>query len=159
MKPYSAALDLNVTVAQRGEAKRGIRPGVLVIANADESGLQQADHSGNNLLAWQAGPFQIVLYMFADNGQSFGKRKHPVELGFIPDLPVAGMIAVLATTPRINAGRLQMSVLEGADPDVLPGRWDYQRPYAAKRFAVTNGTTIEVKIGKTLSGGSASKTG
>ena len=60
-------------------------------------------------------------------GSAAAEREQAMVLGLIAHLPPARVVAVLLSTPRVPAGRLQVSVRRSADPHVGPRRRDRQR--------------------------------
>lgn len=65
-KPHRAARDPHVAVEHRAEAEGSVLPGVFLVAHADERGLQQAHHGGEDLLAPEAAPGEVAGHAPAD---------------------------------------------------------------------------------------------
>jgi hypothetical protein len=53
--------------------------------------------------------------------------EHPAKRCLVPDLPIALMIPILFPASCVAPDGLNVAVRGGANPDVLPGRWDRQR--------------------------------
>ena len=89
------AFDIDVLVAQRGEAVGVIFLRVLLVADADEGGFEQAHDGGEHLLARQAGKGEVLFDALADDGQRFAEELHAFVLVFVAHLAPARMIAAL----------------------------------------------------------------
>jgi hypothetical protein len=62
--------------------------------------------------------------LLAYPGKRSRESQHTVEFRLIANLAVLGMIAILATAASVYASRLQMTVCDGANPDLLPRGWN-----------------------------------
>src|SRR6202022_143491 len=123
----AAALDENVIIAQRGQAKAVVLFGVFWIADARQRALHQPNHSGQNLVARQAATAQIRIDPLPDQRQCPAETEHVLELGFVTHLTPVRMVAVLLAPARIAPDRLKMATRVGADPPLCPGRRDGER--------------------------------
>ena len=126
LEAQGRAVDVDVLVAQGGQAEGVVLLGVLLVADADQRRLEELDDGRQHLLAPQAALRQVALDPLADLRQRVAEGDHAAELGLVADLPPVGVVAVLLAPPGVAAGRLQMAVRAGADPDVGPGRRDGQ---------------------------------
>src|SRR5688572_29975509 len=107
-----------MTIPHRREPERLVLPGVLVVADADEGCLQQANDGGDDLFPGEAVLAQILIDALANARQRAPERDHVLVFRLVADLPPFGVIAVLLATARIAAGGLDVAVRRGADPDV-----------------------------------------
>ncbi len=149
------AVDLDVLVAQRGQAVAAVFLGVLLIPDADVRLLHEADDGGEHLFARKAGEAQVLLHALANQGQRLRELDHALILGFVADLAPPGMVAALLAAPGIAAGGLEMAVGDGADPDAGPGGRDDERTDAAQRVFVMDGRPTRRGVTKTLSAADA----
>jgi hypothetical protein len=133
------ALDVDVAVAHGGETVGVVGVGVFLVADADEGGLHEADDGGEDFGARHVGEGEVVLDSLTDGGQSGAEEEHALVLGFVADLAPARVVAALLTALGIAAGGLEVSVGDGADPDLLPGGRDYEGLDAGDGFFVFDG--------------------
>ena len=115
------ALDLQVAPPQRGEAVGAVLAHVFVVADADQRLVEQAHDRGEDLPAAQVGRAQVALEALAQERQHLAEFQHALELRLVARRPIVGVVAVLLAPARIRAGRLDMTVRVGADPDARPG--------------------------------------
>src|SRR4029453_9031724 len=59
-------------------------------------------------------------------GQPGNQLLHPLVLGPVADLTPDRVVQVLPSTGVVGTDGLDVAIGMGADPDVLPGRWDHQ---------------------------------
>src|SRR6267378_2233142 len=116
------ALDLDVTLAQGGEAEGAVRARVLVVANADQRLVEQHHHGSEDLAPREVPGAQIALHAFADLGEDFAELEHAAEFRLVARLAVQGMVAVLLAAARVARSRLDVPFGVRAYPDVGPGR-------------------------------------
>src|SRR5690606_35013141 len=64
-------------------------------------------------------PAQILLYLRADERQSFGEGKARLELAGIPLGDEIGMIAILLAPARVDAGGENVGIGDGREPGRL----------------------------------------
>ena len=142
------AFDPRVAVAHRREPERPVQAGVLVVAHPDQGQLQEADHRGQDLLAWEAGPPQVGIASLSDGGERPRKPDHPIELRFVAAAAPSRVVAMLLPPPRIAPGGLDMAAGIRADPDVGPGGRDRQRADPGKCRLVADRRAIPVAVGE-----------
>ena len=118
--------DLDVAVAQRGQAEALVVARVLLVADADQRGLEQAHDGRQHLLARQAAAAQVGVDARADRRQRAAEREHAVELVRVAHARASAVVAVLLAAAGVAPGRLQVALARRADPDVGPGRRDRQ---------------------------------
>src|SRR5882724_5933479 len=116
------ALDLDVTVAQRGESEGAVLARVLVVAHADQRLVEQHHHGGEDLAPRKVPGAQIALHALADLGEDFAELEHAAEFRLVARLAVQGMVAVLLAAARVARSRLDVPFGVRAYPDVGPGR-------------------------------------
>jgi hypothetical protein len=118
------ALDLDVPVSQRRQAERAVLLRVLGVADAHERGLEQPDDGGDHLAPREALELQVLLDLLPDRRERLGEGGHAAVLRLVAHVAPPGVIAVLLPAARVAARRLQVSVGEGTNPDLGPGRRD-----------------------------------
>ena len=92
--------------------------------NTDERRLEEPDHGGQDLLAGQAGAFQVVVKVGAQLGEGLAEGRQAVILGGVAYGTPARMVAVLLAAPSVASRRLEVSIGPRTDPHVSPGRWN-----------------------------------
>src|SRR5581483_2168428 len=122
IEAHREAGNLDMTVAQRGQAERAVGLGILAVADPDMRGLEQPHDRGQHLLARQAGPPQIAIDRAPDARQGLGEGDQALELVAVAHRAPGRMVAVLLAAALIAPGRQQMGLRIRADPDLLPGR-------------------------------------
>ena len=121
-----AAVDLDMMMANGGQAEALVVARVLGIADPDERGLEQTHHGRQHPLARQAWAAQVGIHARPDLRQCPREHQDPVELVGIADLPPLLVVAVLLAPARIASGRLEMAARMRADPHGGPCRRDRQ---------------------------------
>src|SRR5205085_10713631 len=74
--------------------------------------------------------------------------EHALELVLVLGEPPLGVVAVLLAAARIAPGRLQVSVRQRADPDLLVGGRDRQRPDAAQILFAAHALAVGPDVGE-----------
>src|SRR6266852_387952 len=120
-------LDLDVALAQGGEAEGAVLARVLVVAHADQRLVEQHHHGGEDLAPREIARAQIAFDALADLGEDFDELEHAAEFRLVARLAVQGMVAVLLAAARIARSRLDVPFGVRAYPDVGPGRGDRER--------------------------------
>ena len=99
------AVDLDVAVAQGGQAERVVGPRVLLVADADQRRLEQAHDRRQHLLARQAAAAPRSRSTRARmRGSAAPKASMRVVLGLVADVAPARVVAVLLAA-RARRGR------------------------------------------------------
>src|SRR5581483_7218188 len=142
----------HLPLAQRRQAERSVLARILLVADANESTLQQTHHGGEHLLARQAGPRQIARHLPANARQGAAECREPRVLVGVAHLAPTLVIAVLFTPARIAPARLQMAIVVRANPHIGPGRRNHQRADARQRGAVADRAAIRAEITKSVAG-------
>jgi len=132
------ALDGGVPVAEGGQAERPVVARVLLVAHADERGLEQADHGRHHLPPGQAAARQVFVRARADDGQRLAEGEHAAELGLVADGAPARVVPVLLAAARVAPRGLDVAERVATDPDAPPGGRDDQRLDARQRGAVAH---------------------
>jgi hypothetical protein len=81
-------------------------------------------------------------------GQPGRQFQHPVELLLGAFLLPLLVVEILAAARGIASDRLDMPVRVGADPHLLPCRWDYQVLDALQRRPIGDGCAIAILVGE-----------
>src|SRR6185503_3318160 len=102
--------------------ERGVLPRVLLVADADESRLEEPHHGRQHFLARQARTREIVIDAAAYPRQRAREGDDAPVFRLVAHLAPARVIAILLASPRVAAGGLQVTVVARADPDRLPRR-------------------------------------
>jgi hypothetical protein len=137
-----SAADSNVVGLHRREPVRVVLLGIFFVADTDHRRFEQRNDGRENLLARQPGSREIADDRSPNSRQRLGEGQHPVELRLIANLAPARMVPVLLASARVAAGRLEMPVLIGRNPDVGIGRRDSELANSShiaivgQRFAV-----------------------
>ena len=74
------------------------------------------------------------------------ERRHPTELRLVALCAPRRMVAGLLPPPGIPAGGLQVALCVAADPHVVPGRWDGERPDPGNRRRVADRRAPRVHV-------------
>jgi len=141
-----AAVDVDVAVVQGGEAVGVVFAGIFFVADADAGGLHEADDGAEDLFAGEAGEGEVVVDLFADDGEGVAEEDHALVLGFVADLAPAGMVAALLASTLVAAGDLEVAVGDGADPDLAPGGRDDEGLDAAEGGGVADVGAVGVEV-------------
>ena len=67
-------------------------------------------------------------------------------LGFVTDLPPLGMVTELLSPFGVAAGCLQVTIGEGADPDLAPGGRNGELSDSAKVFVIVKRFLVRGKV-------------
>ncbi len=134
--------DGDVPVAQRGQAERAVRLRVLLVPDADQRRLEQADQRGQHLLARQARGAQVPCHPPPDAGQGEGKGEHAVELGRVAHLAEARVVPVLLAALGVAAGGLDVAAVAGGDPHVAPRGRNRQGTDAGRDRLIADGPAV-----------------
>ncbi len=86
--------------------------------------LEQGHQRGQHLVARQAGLAHVGRHALAEVGQQLAELHHSLVFGLFARFRPFGVVAVLLAPLGIAAGRLDVPVLLGADPDVGVGGRD-----------------------------------
>src|SRR5216117_1863074 len=121
------ALDLDMALAQGGEAEGAVLARVLVVAHADQRLVEQHHHGGEDLAPREIPRAQIALHALADLGKGLAELEHAAEFRLVARLAVQGMVAILLAAARVARGRLDVSFGVRAYPDFGPGRGNRER--------------------------------
>ena len=106
---------------------------LILVADADESFLQQSDDRGHHPLAGQSRALQIGFQLFAQRRQCSGEFRQMRIFGAVTDCDEVGMVAILLASFGIAAGGLQVSIGARRDPNPGPDRWNGQLARSATR--------------------------
>src|SRR5690348_17214690 len=93
-EPDRAPRDGGVPIAEGRKAERAVGPGIFVVTDADQAGLQEAHHRGEDLLARQPRPGDVAGDPAADARQGPPEGDQPAVLRLVLGRPPALMIAV-----------------------------------------------------------------
>src|SRR5258706_17021 len=120
------ALDLDVTVAQRGQPEGAVLARVLVVAHADQGLVEEHHHGGEDLPPGEIARAQIAFHALADFREDFAELEHAAELGLVARFAVQRVVAVLLAAAGVARRRLDVALGIRGDPDVRPGGRNYQ---------------------------------
>ena len=137
-----------MVVEKGGEAERFVRAAVLVVADAQLSAVEQADHGGQDLVARQPGTGQIRGDASPDAAERPPEGGEPRELHVVPLRPERGMVEVLLAAARVAADCLEVAVRRAANPDLGPRRRNDQRADASERLGVADDPPARVPVAK-----------
>ncbi len=140
------AVDIDVAVAQGGEAVGLVLAGVLFVAYADVGGLHDAEDGGEDFFAGHAGEGEVAVDALADGGEDGGEELHAGVLGLVAGLAPAGVVAELLAAAGVAAGGLEVGVGDGGDPDIAPGGRDDEGLNAGEGFGVADGGLAGVEV-------------
>ncbi len=157
------AFNAHVAIAHCGEAEGFVIPCVLVIANANKSSFQEADHGGQHFLFGQSAARQIFGDALPDQGQHGAEGHHAAELRLIAHLAILGVVAILLPPARVPAYRLHMTMGRRADPYIFPSRGNSQGPdplqvlWVAQRLSIRTQVTEDFAMTAALYARSAAR--
>ena len=160
----------HVFLAHGRQAEGLVLFGVGLAAYAKEAQVEQAQGAGQHPLAREVAGRQGPVGGRADAaqmgggraahvGQGGGKGQHAVELLSVAAFAPLLVVEVLAAAGGVGAGRLDMTVLVRADPDVVPGRRYGERRYAVEGGGVGDRPSAVVDVGKAVGGAPAGDAG
>src|SRR6185503_7429724 len=115
-----ATSDAHVLVAHRGQPERVVLPRILLVADANETALEQLHERRQYLLARQTRPRQVGACPPPEDRQGTRERLHAIELRLVTCRAPVGVIAVLLAPLRVTAGRLKVAPRICTNPDVGP---------------------------------------
>src|SRR5690349_10596085 len=151
--PLGRILEHQLALAQRdvllpdgGQAEGAVLLRVLLAARPEEPEIDQADRSRENPVPGQAPALHVTADDLADARQHGSEVPDPIVLSLIPLLTPQVVVPVLAASGRVGADGLDVAQRVGADPDVLPGRRDHQRPDAGQRLRVLDHRRIGPQV-------------
>src|SRR6185295_19712668 len=105
------------------------------------------------LFARQPGAREVLVHALPDRRKRAAEFQQPVELGFVSDLAVAGMIPVLFAALCVPCGYLDMPVFQWADPHVAPARRNDECTDPFDDGAVMDGLAIGIDVAEPCPGG------
>jgi len=135
------AAHLDVTVFHRGQTVRFVLAGVFFVANTDEADSEQANHRRQYFFTAQAGEGEVAFEAAADAGQGVDEIDDALEFGLVANLAPARVIEVLLALPVVASGGLEVAVVQGANPYVLPRGRNHERRDAFERVAIAQDVT------------------
>jgi hypothetical protein len=128
-------------------SRRQILARVLVVADADERAVEEADHRGEDLAAREVLGAQVALHALAQARQDLAELQHVAELRLVARGAIGRVVAVLLAPARIARRGLDVAVGIGADPHVGPRRRDGKRFEAAALVGVADSHTVRRVVG------------
>src|ERR1700722_9445834 len=150
MEMDAGPVDIRMAIPQRRQAEGFVGLHIFFVAHSNTCLIQQARNRRDYFTLRQAAPRQILIHARANFRQSGAEGGHTVELRLVAHLAIVRMIAVLFAPPRIASNRLNMAVLEWANPYVLPSRRDHQRMNSLQRRLVANRFRVWSKVDETF---------
>jgi hypothetical protein len=139
-------LDLDVAVAQRGEAVRAVLAPVALVAHAHEVRSQQRTIAASTFSRGNPGQREIAVDCRANRGQAARELRQAMELVLVALRAPILVIAILLAAAHVAARRLQMALVVRADPDVGPcGRYG-ETANASERRGVAHGAAARVDV-------------
>ena len=129
-----------------------VRACILVVAHADEGELEEPDDRGRDRVARQLAACHVALHPPPDPREPLSELHQPLELAPLLDRSKARVVAVDLPSPSVAAGRHQVDIRLGADPDVGPGRRDHERPDPAELTRVFDGAALRIAVGEAAPG-------
>ena len=109
-KRSSEPSTLTCGLRKRGQAVALVRPGVVVVADADQRGFQQMHDGGQHLLARQPAQRHVLGEPGADRRQRPRELHHVLVLRALAHFAELRVIAVLLAAPGVAAGGLDVAV-------------------------------------------------
>ena len=119
---------------------------VLFVADADQGDFHEGDDGGEDFFARQAGLLEVLVDAFANGREGFGEESHALVLSLVADFAPARVITALLAAAGVASGGLEVSVGDGADPDVGPGGWDDEGLDAGEGVTVADGLVVGVGV-------------
>jgi hypothetical protein len=137
VEAHPVAVDAHVLAPQRRQPVRVVVAGVLLVADAEQPEVEQAQREGEDLLAVQRRrAVQERVEPGAQGGQGGAEVEHVVELAVLALGPELRVVPVLLAPGGVVARRLQVGVGGGRDPHVTPRGRDRESRDAPERRRV-----------------------
>ena len=140
------ALDLGVAVAQGGQAEGVVGARVLLVADADERGLQQPHHRGQHLLARQPLAAEVAPRPAGAAPAAPRRRRSCGRTWSRRGRRASGVVAVLLAAAGVAAGGLEVAVRRAGRSRrrSRPAGWRASRSAAARRGRARGAVRQEV---------------
>ncbi len=125
----------DVARTQRRQTERSVLAGVLVVADADERGVEQPHDRRQHCGAFEVPTerrVEVAPDAAANPRQRLAEGVHPVELRRVARATPVGVIPVLLATARVAPGRLQVPLRMRTDPDFPVSRRNGEPPNAVE---------------------------
>src|SRR5439155_13146741 len=103
---------------------------------------------GEHLLAREPWSSQVACDGSADARQRATKRGQLVILRLVANLPPASVVAILLAAARVSPCRLNVAVLEPADPNLRPRRRDRERANAREVAGGAEEPAVCIEVAK-----------
>ena len=116
--------------SQRGETVGAVGPGVLLVADAEQGGVEQPHDNRQQALPCRPVAPELVLDHPTQAGEARPEGREIVELGRLALGAKVVVVAVLLAAPCVAPGGLEVPVGARGDPDIRPCRRNRQRPDA-----------------------------
>ncbi len=117
---------------------------VVLSADPEEPAVQEPDRTGEHPFAGVAAPLEVGGDMSAQGRQRFGEALDAFELLPVPLATPLRVVEVLTPSGVVGSGRLQMTPIVGADPDVGPCRRDRQVPQSLEALVAKPSSARDV---------------
>ena len=143
-------INLGMMIAKRRQTERAIGLGVFLVPDANARGLQQPHDAGQHLLVGNAFLFEIAtLCVLPNPRQHFGKVNHPFVFILIARFSPVLVIQILLSPFRVPAGRLDVAVGKGTNPNIDPRRRNHKRRNSIQRLLIVDRLAANAQINKT----------
>src|ERR1043165_6543589 len=137
---------LHVLRADRRQAVRRLRLRTLVVADAEEALVDEADDRGEHALAIELAAAEIGADAAAQLRQRLAELDDAAELLLLAPGAEAVVVAVLRAALLVDADGLQRRGLAAGDPHVLPRRRNAQLADALQRPLVGDRLAVRVDV-------------
>src|SRR6478735_3995322 len=136
-----------MSAAQGGRAVALVGASILLVADADMLGVEQANHGGEHGFAGEASALQVPFDAPSKLGKAFPEFEQAFVLGTLAFRAKVGVVAILLASTRIDPCRLQMPVGIGAEPGLLIGGRQADRIQPVDFVPIGDAFSVGIEIG------------
>jgi hypothetical protein len=142
----------HMVVAQCRQAEAVVLFGVLLVADAHQSRLEQTYDGRQNRAAGEWLTPHVMVDTLANARQGAAELPHAVKLDLVARRAPIGMIAMLLAAAGVAPRGLQVPKRVERYPDARPGRWDGEMPQPIECVSIDNSSPVRIIIDKPLPG-------
>src|SRR6185295_10724648 len=133
-------------VAERRQTERLVRPGVLFVADANKTSLEQLDDGREDFLTRQSRFGQIGGRARTNERQNGRELLQAVELVPVAMGAPGRVVSVLFAAARVAPGRLHVPLGVGTNPDIFPSRRYRQRANPLEVVRAAHGAAVRTCV-------------
>ena len=127
---HLASFALQVACPERGRTETFVLLCILLVADPDMLGIQEAHDGGQHRFAGEIAPLEVLFDPTPEARQRLSEFEQPFVLGAFALFTEQRMVAILLAAASVDPGRLKMTLRIGAEPAVLVsgGKGDGVKP-------------------------------